>query len=123
MLSAVRSDTSHVIVMVKRDLIHVIRNSESLVMTIFLPIMVTLVFVYVFGGALGPDGDRTEYLRYVLPGIIIMSPAFGAYMTGVGVNNDMSKGIIDRFRTMDINQSSVWRDILLHLLFAICWEQ
>ncbi|MDX1359173.1 MAG: ABC transporter permease, partial [Clostridia bacterium] len=79
----------------------------SLAMTIFLPIMVTLVFVYVFGGALGPGGDRIEYLKFVLPGIIIMAPAFGAYMTAVGVNNDMSKGIIDRFRTMDINQSSV----------------
>ncbi len=94
-------------VMIKRNLIHVIRNPESLAMTFFLPIMVTLVFVYVFGGALGQGGDRIKYLNYVLPGIIIMAPAFGAYMTAVGVNNDMSKGIIDRFRTMNISQSSV----------------
>lgn len=102
-----KSNITHIGVMVKRDLIHLSRNSESMVMTIFLPIMVTLVFVYVFGGALAQTGDRTEYLRFVLPGILVMSPAFGAYMTGVGVNNDMSKGIIDRFRTMHINQSSV----------------
>ena len=103
----IKNSTSNVLVMIKRNLIHAIRNPESLVMTIFLPIMVTLLFVYVFGGALGPDGDRIEYLHFVLPGIIIMAPAFGAYMTSIGVNNDMSKGIIDRFRTMNINQSSV----------------
>lgn len=107
MSQAFRSNLTHIGVMVKRDLIHLSRNSESMVMTIFLPIMVTLVFVYVFGGALAQTGDRTEYLKFVLPGILVMSPAFGAYMTGVGVNNDMSKGIIDRFRTMHINQSSV----------------
>lgn len=101
------NNLSSIRIMIKRNLTHIIRNPEALVMTIFLPIMVTLVFVYVFGGALGPGGDRIQYLNYVLPGIIIMSPAFGAYMTGVGVNNDMSKGIIDRFRTMNINQSSV----------------
>lgn len=94
-------------VMVKRDLLHLIRNSEALMMIIFLPIMVTAVFVYIFGGALGPGGDRIEYLRYVLPGILVIQPAVVAYMTGVSVNNDMSKGIIDRFRTMDISQSSV----------------
>lgn len=107
MQSAVKNYFGQVNVMVKRDLIHVLRNSESLVMTIFLPIMVTLVFVYVFGGALDEGGDRKAYLNYVLPGILIMAPAFGAYMTGIGVNNDMSKGIVDRFRSMDIRQSSV----------------
>lgn len=107
MQSAVKSQVNQLSVMVKRNLLHVVRNSESLVMTLFLPVMVTLVFVYVFGGAFDPGGDRKEYMRYVLPGIIVMTPALGAYMTGVGVNNDMSKGIIDRFRTLDIHQSSV----------------
>lgn len=107
MSTLAKNSMSNIRIMIMRNLIHVIRNPESLAMTIFLPIMVTLVFVYVFGGALGPGGDRKEYLNYVLPGIIIMAPAFGAYMTSIGVNNDMSKGIIDRFRTMNINQSSV----------------
>ena len=67
---------SSIRIMIKRNLINVIRNPESLAMTFFLPIMVTLVFVYVFGGALGQGGDRIQYLNYLLPGIIIMAPAF-----------------------------------------------
>lgn len=115
MLLAVKKNVVQINVMVRRNLIHVLRNSESLTMTFVLPIMVTLLFVYVFGGALG-SGNRSEYLRYVLPGILIMSPAFGVYMTGIEVNNDMSKGIIDRFKTLDINQSSV---IVGHMITSV----
>lgn len=103
----IRRNINHTLVMIKRNLIHLLRNPEAMVMTALLPILLTLVFVYAFGGALDPGGDRTAYLKYVLPGIVVMIPSFGAYIIGVSVYSDMSEGINDRFRTMNIHQSSV----------------
>jgi ABC-2 type transport system permease protein len=71
--------------------------------------MLLLLFVGVFGGALGagavPAGAK--YIDYVLPGILLMSVGYGASSTAQAVNRDMTEGIIDRFRTMAIVRSSV----------------
>ncbi|WP_059009902.1 ABC transporter permease [Streptomyces specialis] len=69
--------------------------------TIF-PIMMTLMFTYLFGGALA--GSTGEYLQYLLPGIMVMSVVMTTMYTGVAVNNDITKGVFDRFRTLP-----VWR--------------
>ncbi|MGK5533195.1 ABC transporter permease [Streptomyces sp. URMC 129] len=69
--------------------------------TIF-PIMMTLMFTYLFGGALA--GSTSEYLQYLLPGIMVMSVVMTTMYTGVSVNNDIEKGVFDRFRTLP-----VWR--------------
>ncbi|WP_326597962.1 ABC transporter permease [Streptomyces sp. NBC_01803] len=69
--------------------------------TVF-PIMMTLMFTYLFGGALA--GSTGEYLQYLLPGIMVMSVVMTTMYTGVAVNNDITKGVFDRFRTLP-----VWR--------------
>ncbi|WP_223068620.1 ABC transporter permease [Paenibacillus caui] len=81
-----------------------LRNTEALIMAIMLPILLMLLFTYVFGGALDPTGN---YVDYVVPGIILLCAGFGSSQTAVDVAQDMTSGIIDRFRTMPIRSLSV----------------
>ena len=106
-MNRVLHTTSNTIVMMKRNFVHTFRNPESIIMTIMLPILVLFVFVYVFGGAISEGGDRNAYLQYIVPGMVAMQIVFCSYMTSVSVCNDMSKGIIDRFRAMNINSLAV----------------
>lgn len=64
------------------------------------PIMMTLMFTYLLGGALA--GSTGDYLQYVLPGILVMSVVMTTMYTGVAVNTDIEKGVFDRFRTLPI---------------------
>ncbi len=89
--------------MLRRSLKHLLRSPDSMIMAVALPIMLMLLFVYVFGGAIDTG---TEYINYVVPGIILLCAAFGASTTAVGVSSDMTEGIVDRFRTLPIAQSS-----------------
>lgn len=91
-------------VFIGRSVRHSIRNVESLMMSIMLPVFLMLLFTYVFGGALSSDGD---YVNYVVPGIILLCAGFGASSVAVDVATDMTNGIIDRFRTMPIQATSV----------------
>ncbi len=77
-----------------------LRNVEALLMAVMLPVMLMLLFTYVFGGALDPSGN---YVNYVVPGIILLCAGFGSSSTAVDVSVDMTNGIIDRFRTMPIH--------------------
>ncbi len=87
-----------------RSLRHSLRDGESLLMAIMLPVMLMLLFTWVFGGALDTGGG---YVDYVVPGIILICAGFGASSTAVYVANDMRTGIIDRFRTMPLRASAV----------------
>lgn len=91
-------------VFIRRSLTLSLRNIESLMMSIILPVMLMLLFTYVFGGAIDPGGD---YANYVVPGIILLCAGYGAATTAVDVSTDMTNGIIDRFRTMPIRSLSV----------------
>ncbi|MGE8206870.1 ABC transporter permease [Heyndrickxia sp. NPDC080065] len=91
-------------VFIGRSIRHSLRNTEALVMAIALPIMLMLLFTYVFGGAIDPSGD---YVKYVVPGIILLCAGFGSSSTAVDVAEDMTNGIIDRFRTMPIKSIHV----------------
>jgi ABC-2 type transport system permease protein len=75
------------------------------------PIMMTLMFTYLFGGALA--GSPTEYLQYLLPGIMVTSVVMITMYTGVEVNKDIEKGVFDRFRTLPIWRPSVMVGYLL----------
>lgn len=86
-------------VFIARSLRHSIRNVDALLMAIMLPVILMLLFTFVFGGAIDPDGG---YVDYVVPGIILLCAGFGAASTAVDVADDMETGIIDRFRTMPI---------------------
>lgn len=91
-------------VFVGRSLRHSLRDGESLLMAIMLPVILMLMFTWVFGGAIDPTGS---YVDYVVPGIILLCAGFGAASTAVYVASDMKAGIIDRFRTMPVRASAV----------------
>ncbi len=91
-------------VFVGRSLRHSVRDGESLLMAIMLPVMLMLMFTWVFGGAIDPSG---AYVDYVVPGIILTCAGFGASSTAVYVANDMRTGIIDRIRTMPLRAGAV----------------
>ena len=91
-------------VFVRRSLLHSLRDGESLLMAVLLPVLLMLMFTWVFGGAIDPSG---AYVDYVVPGIILICAGFGASSTGVYVAGDMRAGIIDRFRTMPLRAGAV----------------
>jgi ABC-2 type transport system permease protein len=91
-------------IFVGRSMRHSLRDGESLLMAIMLPVMLMLMFTWVFGGAIDPSG---AYVDYVVPGIILTCAGFGASSTAVYVANDMRTGIIDRFRTMPLRAGAV----------------
>ncbi|KAE8766023.1 ABC transporter permease [Georgenia thermotolerans] len=80
------------------------RDLESILVSVLLPIMLMCTFVWVFGGALDTGG---EYVDYIVPGAILLCAGYGAAQTAVAVAGDMSRGIIDRFRTMPISAFAV----------------
>lgn len=75
------------------------------------PIMLVLMYTYLFGGALA--GSPSEYIQYLLPGILVMSVVMITMYTGVSVNTDIEKGVFDRFRTLPIWRPSVMVGYLL----------
>ncbi|WP_404434407.1 ABC transporter permease [Microbacterium lacus] len=91
-------------VFVQRSLLHSLRDGESLLMAIMLPVLLMLLFTFVFGGAIDPTGG---YVDYVVPGIILLCAGFGAASTAVYVARDLQTGIIDRFRTMPLRSGAV----------------
>lgn len=91
-------------IMIQRSLRHTARNLDEMLTSVMLPIVLMLMFVYVFGGAMDTG---TEYVNYVVPGIILLCAGFGAGSTATSVAGDMENGIIARFRTMPIASSSV----------------
>jgi ABC-2 type transport system permease protein len=80
------------------------RNVDAMMTSLMLPIMLMLLFVYLFGGAIHTG---TRYVTYVVPGVLLLCAGFGSSLTAVSVSHDMSGGIIDRFRSMDIGGPSV----------------
>jgi ABC-2 type transport system permease protein len=98
------TDTS---VMVTRSVRRSLRDPEAFLTALLLPIILMLLFVYIFGGALSAGTAGTAYVDYVVPGLIVLCAGFGAGTTAVAVATDMSSGIVDRFRSMPISGSSV----------------
>ena len=81
------------------------RNADALFSSVFNPVLMMLLFVFIFGGAM-ITGD-TSYVNYIVPGIILQCIGQSVSTTAVSVSSDISQGIIDRFRAMPISQSSV----------------
>ncbi|MFI7338234.1 ABC transporter permease [Streptomyces sp. NPDC050085] len=97
--------------MLRRNLLHA-RRYPSLTLNLLLtPVMLLLLFVYIFGDAmstgLGSGADRSDYIAYIVPGILMMTIGGTVVGTAVSVSNDMTEGIIARFRTMAIHRGSV----------------
>jgi ABC-2 type transport system permease protein len=95
--------------MIRRQLKRLLRYPSMTIQLVATPVILLLVFVYVFGGTLGAGlgGGRDVYVNYVVPGILLMAVATAATGTAVMVATDMTEGIIARFRTMRIWRPSV----------------
>jgi ABC-2 type transport system permease protein len=83
-----------------RGMLKVKHVPEQLLDVTITPVMFVLMFTYLFGGAIA--GSTSEYLRYILPGILVMSVLFTTVYSGVALNTDLTKGVIDRFRSLPI---------------------
>lgn len=96
---------SDTLVIAERNLIRLPRAPDLLLAFTVQPIMFLLLFVYVFGGAIVTPGY--DYKDFLLPGIIVQNIAFGGFVTAVGLNEDLSKGLIDRFRSLPMARPAV----------------
>ena len=89
----------------KRNLLTLTRRPDVITFIVIQPIMFTLLFVYVFGGAIQVPG--VTYVNFLMPGVIVQTLAFDAPVTAIGLNDDLSKGVLDRFRSLPISRSAV----------------
>jgi ABC-2 type transport system permease protein len=90
--------------MVGRSLRLTMRTPDALLTSLLLPVMLMLLFVYLFGGAIQTG---TRYVTYVVPGVLLLCAGFGASLTAVSVSHDMTGGIVDRFRSLDVAGAAV----------------
>ena len=83
-----------------RGILKVKHVPEQLIDATLTPVLFTLMFTFLFGGAVA--GSTREYLQFILPGILVMSVVFTTVYSGVALNTDMTKGVVDRFRSLPI---------------------
>ncbi|PKV85449.1 ABC transporter permease [Streptomyces sp. TLI_146] len=102
-----RANLRHIGALVRRNALQIKQDPESMFDAVFMPIIFTLLFVYVFGGAVSGKGNQGEYVNYLIPGLMAMQGLNIAMAVGTGINDDFKKGVMDRFRTMPIARSSV----------------
>ncbi|GIG64541.1 ABC transporter permease [Phytomonospora endophytica] len=107
-MSAIADSTT----MLRRNFTHSVRYAAMTLSGLLLPVLMMLMFVYIFGGAIGPaisagTGGGVSYIDYLTPGILVMAVGAGSASTAVSVAVDMKEGIIARFRTMAISRGSV----------------
>lgn len=111
MTSVMTSAARDSVTMLRRNLKHMLRYPSLTIMLIAQPVLLLLLFVYVFGGTMGaglPGGDgRADYLTYIAPAILIMTVASVALSTAIYIARDATEGIIDRFKTLPIAKASV----------------
>ena len=96
---------SDTIVMTWRNLLRFIRLPQLLIFSTIQPVMLLLLFNYVFGGAIGTGG--LKYIQFLLPGFLVQIVVFGSSQTSVGLAEDLSRGMIDRFRSLPMARAAV----------------
>ena len=85
-----------------RGMLKIKHVPEQLLDVTVTPVMFVLLFTYLFGGAIA--GSTREYLQYLLPGILVMSVLFTTVYSGISLNTDLTKGVVDRFRSLPISR-------------------
>lgn len=100
----------------RRDLAHWAREPAPVVIGLLFPVLVVLMFVYLFGGAMALPG-AADYTEFLLPGMFAMTMLFGMEATVIAVSTDAARGVTDRFRSMPMSSSAVvlgrcWADLL-----------
>ncbi len=93
------------LVIAERNLVRLPRAPDLLLAFTVQPIMFVLLFRYVFGGAISTPGY--SYVDFLIPGIIVQNIAFGGFVTALGLNEDVHKGLIDRFRSLPMARPAV----------------
>ena len=93
------------LIIAERNLIRLPRAPELFIGYTVQPIMFVLLFRYVFGGAISTPGY--SYVDFLIPGIIVQNTAFGGFATALGRNEDVHKGLIDRFRSLPMSRAAV----------------
>lgn len=107
--------TTHTRVLLGRLMRNIMRSPDTIITVAITPIMMMLLFVYVFGGAIETGTDN--YINYLLPGILLMAIASGVAYTSVRLFTDVKSGLMSRFITMPIKRSSVlWAHVLTSLV-------
>lgn len=98
------STKPHSLVMLRRNFQHIARNPTTVFNAVLFPIVLMLMFVYVFGDAFNVGVD---YIDYATPGLLLLAVCYGLSATATSVNSDMTKGIINRFKVMGISRGAV----------------
>lgn len=102
-------------VMTSRCLRHTFRSADTVITVIALPIMMMLMFVYIFGGAI--DTGSSSYINYMLPGILLIAISNGVAYAALRLNTDITTGIFERFHSMPITRSSMlWGHVLTSVI-------
>jgi ABC-2 type transport system permease protein len=91
-------------IMMRRNLKHILRNPVTIFNAALMPVVIMLLFVYVLGGAFNVG---EHYIEYATPGLILLAITYGLSGTAVSVNSDMTKGIINRFKVMNVSRGAV----------------
>ena len=91
-------------IMLRRNLKHILRNPVTIFNGALMPVVLMLLFVYVFGNAFNVG---EHYVEYATPGLILLAISYGLSATAVSVNSDMTKGIINRFKVMNVSRGAV----------------
>ncbi|MFC8075750.1 ABC transporter permease [Streptomyces sp. NPDC057307] len=102
-----RANLRHIGALARRNALQIKQDPESMFDVLLMPIVFTLLFVFVFGGAVAGKGNQSEYVSYLVPGLMAMMGLNVSMAVGSGINEDFQKGVMDRFRTMPIARSSV----------------
>jgi ABC transporter DrrB family efflux protein len=100
----------HTGVITHRNLLANVRLPDVLILSTVQPVVFMLMFLYVFGGAIQaalPAAAQGEYIYWLIPGILAQSAVFGSAPTAYGLNNDITKGVLDRFRSLPMARSAV----------------
>jgi len=102
--SKINNTLSDIGIMTQRNLLRYVRLPQLMISNVALNVVLLLLFNYVFGGAIRTGG--IEYIQFFLPGFMVQTVVFGSTQTSVGMADDFSKGIIDRFRSLPISRSA-----------------
>lgn len=92
-------------IMLRRNFKHIARNPVTVFNAALMPVMMMLIFVYVFGSAFDVGGG--DYINYATPGMLLLAISYGLSGTAVSVSSDMAKGVINRFKVMDVSRGAV----------------
>jgi len=91
-------------IMMRRNFKHILRNPFTIVNGALMPVFIMLMFVYVLGNAFNVG---EHYVEYATPGLVLLAITYGLSATAVSVNSDMTKGIINRFKVMNVSRGAV----------------